>query len=911
MAASTAVHAQLEEVVVTATKRAQSMQTVPVSVEALSSTSLGQLRIKDFSDYVQLLPNVQVSGTGPGQNEIYIRGVATEQSILSISTTQGSAPAVALYQDEQPVSFGGRNLDIYATDLKRIEVLPGPQGTLYGASSQAGTIRLITNKPVLGQFQAGVDMSAKTTRGGKMSNAVQAHLNLPLTDRTAVRIAAYDDHQGGWIDNIQNDPANGGYSPSIAVINRNDISQAPVNPNTPFEAADNSQFVKNDFNDTVYAGARVGFSYVADKWDLLVQHTQQNLSTDGVFAYDPNLDGTSSVNRFEPDWNQDDFGLTTWTVNGRVGRLNLIYTGGFLDRSVNSSIDYTGYTNGGGYQVYYMCYASRGFGGVPAANVPLDGTCYNPAKVYQEDTTSKRITHEFRVTTPEGNRLRGLGGVFLDRQTTHTVSAFQLASTSKSNGMGGIIPNTGAMQTVLGQVGHVTQGANAAGQRFNPLISFVNDFTRRTSQVAAFGQIQFDFTPRVTGSLSARWYDLDFLFQGSTNSSFGCKYPPPGFYPNSTNYMPDGSCDGAAFDNDVTKRLQALGTATPQALDAYFGQAGGAAIQQAIANGTLNVSKLQPDGVLHVSDVIPRASIDWQLSNGLLLFGSYSEGYRPPVSNRNAARAANNPHNLALFANYRVPPYATTDTLDNYEVGFKGDFLNRKLRFNATAYYSKIKNLQTSRFDPSNVAFLVFIENVGDAKVKGVDADWAWAPNADLTLSGALSRIHTEITALNPQLEGISVPVGSSLPYTPKLSANLRLRYGWDVGILGGSRAYVTGSVSYTGDSRSGITGNAYFVEDTAQKVYGRGSGLEIAPEGGDFVGGGGQVYPNGRYVQQAYTLVNLSLGFKKDQWNAELFVDNATDEHAQLHIDTLQFTPKVVTNRPRSIGLRLSYEFQ
>jgi len=118
MAASTAgtAQAQIEEVVVTATKREQSMQDVPVAVQALQGQQLRELGISNFEDYIQYLPNVTRMGTGPGQNEIFIRGAATEQSILSISTTQGSAPPVALYLDEQPVSFGGRNLDIYSAD---------------------------------------------------------------------------------------------------------------------------------------------------------------------------------------------------------------------------------------------------------------------------------------------------------------------------------------------------------------------------------------------------------------------------------------------------------------------------------------------------------------------------------------------------------------------------------------------------------------------------------------------------------------------------------------------------------------------------------------------------------------------------------------------------------------------------
>ena len=225
--------------------------------------------------------------------------------------------------------------------------LPGPQGTVFGASSQAGTVRLITNKPVIDEFQAGFKGSISSTRGGGMNNSVEGYLNVPVSDNVAIRIAAYNNHQAGWIDNILNDPTNGGYTPSIAVLNRNDISAAPVNPATPFAAADNTAFVENDFNDGTYTGGRFGARWdITDEWSALVQHTQQSLDTEGVFAYDPNLAGTSSTNRFAPDENEDDFGLTTWTLNGRLAMLDVVYTGGYLDRSVETSIDYTGYTNG-------------------------------------------------------------------------------------------------------------------------------------------------------------------------------------------------------------------------------------------------------------------------------------------------------------------------------------------------------------------------------------------------------------------------------------------------------------------------------------------------------------------------------------------------------------------------------------
>ena len=895
-AAAAPVVAQIEEVIVTATKREASTQDIPVSVQALQGDSLNELRVGTFQDYVQFLPNVTTSGTGPGTNEIFIRGAATEQSILSVSTVQGTSPAVALYLDEQPVSFGGRNLDVYATDLERIEVLPGPQGTLFGASSQAGTVRLITNKPVIDEFQAGFKSSISSIRGGGMNNSVEGYLNVPVSDNVAIRIAAYNDHQAGWIDNILNDPTNGGYTPSIAVLNRNDISAAPVNPATPFAAADNTTFVENDFNDATYTGGRFGARwYITDEWSALIQHTEQSLDTEGVFSYDPNLAGTSSTNRFAPDQNEDDFGLTTWTFNGRLAMLDVVYTGGYLDRSVETSIDYTGYTNGGGYQVYYMCAGSRGFGGTPAAAVALDGACFAPEKGYAEETDSWRMTHEIRFNTPQENRARVTTGFFYDDQKTETVGAFVLAAISDVDGSGNLLPGTGAWPP-LGRIGSATEGANAAGRLFGPKVSFINDYTRKTEQIAIFGNVEFDVLENVTATFGARWYDIDIDIKGFSNFSFGCKFGVAG-------------CS-ATSGNDVTTRLQALGDGSAAVLDARFGAATGAAILADINAGTLDVGGLDNDGVLNASDVVFRASLDWKVNDDIMLFTTFSQGFRPPTTNRNAAQAARNPSGLATFAAYRVPPVADTDKLDNYEIGLKGDFFENTLRFNATGYYSEISDLQMSRFDPSNVAFLVFIENVGDAEIFGVDGDFIWVPAANLTIAGSFSFIDTEITKLNAQLDGVSVPVGSELPFSPDFAGSLRGRYDFELPFMGGVGAYISSAISYTGESKAGIVGSAFFVEDTTNLVYGTGSGLEIASEGGNFIGGGGTTFPSGRYVQQDYVLVNMAVGVEKDGWLGEFFIDNLTDRNAQLSIDSLSFTPKVVTNRPRSFGFRLSYDF-
>ena len=861
----------IEEIVVTATKRAESMQDVPVAMTALQGDALEELRIGTFQDYVQFLPNVVAQGTGPGQNELFIRGAATSQTVLTLSSVQGLQPSVALYLDEQPVAMQGRNLDIYATDLKRVEVLPGPQGTLFGASSQAGTVRLITNEPDHSQLQAGFDVSYSTTSGGDPSTSVEAYLNVPVSEKFAVRVAAYTDHQGGWIDNILNDPDNGGWNGSTVVIDR--ISGGPLTDpeNMTIPTPRNDQLVESNFNDATYSGMRVGASILINEdWDLMLQHTAQSLETEGVWAYDPNLSGESSVNRFAPDKNDDDFGLTAWTLEGRLAMLDVVYTGGYLDRDVNSTIDYTWYTNGGLFSAYYVCYPGNG----------TYDECFDPQKFYQEDTENSRTTHEFRINTPADNPWRITAGVFYDDQELASIGLFKIASTASPY-------FSDLSRTLVG--GGSTEGTRSGGGPFPAEISFVNDVTRTTQQTAVFGQVEYDISDRVTFALGARWYDIDDDYKGATTTV------------------------------NVTNQLAALGDGSLAALQDHFGPVDGQAIFDAIAAGELDVSELSSDGVLNQSDTIIRASLDWRLSDDVLVFGTYAQGFRPPVTNRVGATLAN--VQSGPFLNFRVPVSSATDDLDNYELGVKADLFDNTLRVNATAYWSEISDLQTSRFDPTNISFLWFADNVGDAEIAGIDGDFIWAASERLTVSGAFSILDTEITRLNDELDGIAAPVGSDLPFAADFSWNLRARYDFDLsgfGELDGLAGYMTGVIAYTGESVAGVKMDAYVAEDTLQRVYQvSGSGLEIRREADAFLGAAPGTdlinepdVPGGRFVQGDYTIANIAFGVMMDAWSAELFFDNVTDESAAVYVDTQNFTPKVVTNRPRTIGLRLSYDF-
>src|SRR5215469_17132336 len=130
----------LTEVIGTAQRRSENIQNVPISVQALTAETLKQLNISTFDDYVRFLPNVTAASNGPGQNEIFIRGVSAGSQASQGSGSTGIWPNVAIYLDNQSGQLPNRNLDVYAVDLQRIEVLEGPQGTLFGAGAQAGVI---------------------------------------------------------------------------------------------------------------------------------------------------------------------------------------------------------------------------------------------------------------------------------------------------------------------------------------------------------------------------------------------------------------------------------------------------------------------------------------------------------------------------------------------------------------------------------------------------------------------------------------------------------------------------------------------------------------------------------------------------------------------------------------------------
>src|SRR5262245_45177824 len=189
----------LEEIIVTASKRAESIQDVPLSIRALGDEELRRMGADSLEDYAGVTPGLQLTGTR-SNSQIIVRGVTTgpvNHDQTEIKETVG------VYLDETPIAVQRYSPNLKLFDLERIEVLRGPQGTLYGAGSMAGAIRMITRKPQLDRFAAETRAMVSSTEDGGMSDSFDGMVNMPLIeDVLGIRAVGFYRDVGGYIDNI-------------------------------------------------------------------------------------------------------------------------------------------------------------------------------------------------------------------------------------------------------------------------------------------------------------------------------------------------------------------------------------------------------------------------------------------------------------------------------------------------------------------------------------------------------------------------------------------------------------------------------------------------------------------------------------------------------------------------------------
>ena len=857
-ATETAPSDALAEITVTAQRRSENIQDVPISIQALTAETLQQLNIQTFDDYVKYLPNVTMASNGPGQNEVFMRGLSAGSQASQGSGSTGLFPNVAIYLDNQSAQLPNRNLDIYAADLNRIEVLEGPQGTLFGAGAEAGVIRYITNEPKLDVTEGNVKAGYSVTAHGDPNSDVTAVLNVPIIEGTfALRGVIYDDHRGGYIDNV---PATftrkdtdlgfaqegyGGYG-----CGPGGAPPCQVPPNSP--TLQNNSLVGNNINPVDYQGIRVEALYkINEDWNVLLTQSYQELNSQGVFYQQPNAsDGAPlqplEVTLFNPAYDKDKFESTAWTVNGKIWDIKAVYTGGYLDRHVTQQGDYTNYARGF-YADYYQCHAAGG--GAPA-------TCYSPSATWHSNEQNEHEQHELRFSTPDEWRARGILGAFYEVNKLYDQTAWNYKSLppcTSDTGPG----NTNCLSNVGTFPGTYVQNPGVQGDN----TSFYQDQFRQTKQTAFFASGDFDIIPKVlTATLGTRHFLFQNSMQGSVLSSFGCLEQG----------VPPGGCHAAGFSYN------------------------------------LNAANLRDTETGFKS----RGNLTWHITPDIMVYYTFSQGFRPGGFNQNGG--AQHAYGTDGNPQYAIPTAYSSDKLTNNEIGWKTEWFDHRLQWNGAVYRENWNNVQIEFFNPGVVGNLFYDTNGQDFRIKGIETSFVARVTSGLTLNYAASWNQSEqtnspslidnipgsvnygkpittvcggsfYTGVCNQISNPFGPIGAPSADAPPIQMSGRARYEWNF-------------AQYTPFVQAGWT-------HTGHSFTQAGSNPTILP-------GGAINTSRGRFEVPAYSTVNASIGVAKDNWWVNLYGENLANSNASTFISTDQFIIEQTPLRPRVLGGSFGYKF-
>lgn len=434
-----------DEIVVTAQRREERLQDVPISLTALGSAKLEQANVKSFDDYAKLLPSVSFQSFGPGQSQIFFRGVSSGGDGLHI----GPLPTSSMYVDEIPVTTIGGTVDFHVYDISRVEALAGPQGTLFGASSLSGVLRLITNAPKLGETSGSVDLQVNKYGKGDFGGTAEGYVNFPLGDSAALRVVGFYDRQGGYIDNI----------PGTRTFTLDD-----GDPSTNL-TVNNSALVKNDYNDVETWGGRAALKVdLDDNWTTTTQFIYQKQIAHGGFLFDPRK-GDLAVTDYLPSLNKDRWWQAALTIQGKLSDWDVTYSGGYFERKVDNLADYSYYSVA--YDTYgsYATYFPKSSGGFldPTENSVL-GDKYT------------KLTQELRVSSPGDNAFRLTAGLFLQHQTDAIRADYQV-------------------QGIAAQIGNQSWFPGTFGGTDSIFRTRIN---RKDRDYAMFAQGEFDLAPTIT-----------------------------------------------------------------------------------------------------------------------------------------------------------------------------------------------------------------------------------------------------------------------------------------------------------------------------------------------------------------------------------------------------------------------------
>ncbi len=438
--------ARLEEVVVTATRREMNLQNVAQSVTAISTEDIEKQAFQSLEDVVAALPSVNLINALPGRNAIVVRGISTGSGEYYTDSQ------VAVYLDDQPMTAISQQVDVRLIDIERIEVLPGPQGTLFGSSSQGGTIRYITNKPDPSGFSSQVDVEAGTTKGGEESYDISGHVNIPLSDKFAIRAVGFYAVEGGYVDNLLGSDQSGSKT--------------------------NADVVEEDWNDYRATGGRLAARWqISPEWESTLSLISQYSDADGAWESDPAIDDYKLV-RFFDEFRDDDWYQASANFKGDLGFAELSFTASYFDRDIKYEWDNVAYEN------WRTAYYSTSY--------PLWVTDYHNSTIFN-DQKQNRWAYEARLTSQGDSRFQWMAGAFYEDvydYWDYGTRVEDLASTT------------------------AWYYAQYFADTYGVLLTETDDwyadvFDKTVRQKAVFGELTYGLTDRWSVTGGARWFEYD------------------------------------------------------------------------------------------------------------------------------------------------------------------------------------------------------------------------------------------------------------------------------------------------------------------------------------------------------------------------------------------------------------------
>lgn len=825
--------AGLEEIIVTAQKRVEDVQKVPISIQVLGGEKLEQLQVSNFVDYARFMPSMTFQTVGPGQSQVYFRGISSGYNNLHA----GPLPSTGTYLDETPVTTLSGVLDVHMYDIQRVEGLAGPQGTLYGASSLAGTLRIITNKPDPTKFSAGYDVKGTQVGKGGAGGSFEGFVNLPAGDKAAIRLVGYYDKEGGYIDNVPHSvtyqrPSGANW---VHLPSRTDLPQVwivcnpsssypeliPVcpaaftDPNSPTAwdnlyanphpgTFNNSAIAGKNQNGTENYGGRVEMKFdVGDNWSILPTVMHQNQKAHGDFSFDPKI-GDLQVADMRADFNNDKWTQYALTVTGKIANLDFVYSGSWFNRHVDNQYDYSLYTF-----AYDSCF-KHCYNYLPDNNWGANPNVIDPNAVLIDPTQYvtnideyTKSSHEIRISTPDTYSWRAIAGAFVQRQTDAIRAEFHIDG----------LPAYWSVDR-------------------NDGILYLSDMDRTDRDAAAFLDVTHDFTDKFKVSAGLREFNVN-------NTLFGFF----GYNDRLASQSGERVCPHDSQGRVIPDRA-------------------------GVTRPCVNIdSTVKESGETH------RVNLTYQFQPNRMIYATYSTGYRPGGNNRRP----------------QAVPWKS-DTITNYEMGWKTSWDGNRVRFNGAIFHEDWKGVQVPIQGENGITSMV---NAGNARSEGFESELNWLATTNLILSLSGTYVKANITTDFCQPTGFGVPVtsctsdklaaaaGSQLPGIPKVKANASARYQFN---RNGFDSFVQLAGVYEGSTVWGLQAlrNA-FVGDTP-----------------------------------AYASFDFSIGTGKDNWTLEGYVGNLTDKRGEMSRNSQCADPlnkcdtnyRIVPIMPRNFGIKYGRKF-